>query len=229
MKKHRAILMVASILTACFFSSGRSMAANRGNTDKDGEEKPVYEKRQTGYRGFSGGMMLHTGYVGSKDMNITSLQGTVHSQKVSGAPVGIGGAIKLMFGRHFRIGAEGYVSTLYYGRHDSHAKTGWGGILADCVWNLGRWSLFAGSTIGGGSQTNITIMSTIDDDYIAEENISYRKYGFAAIAPFVGAEYAVTPRINIVMKIDYLLNVTNPADDFVTGPRIYIGFMFGHS
>ena len=39
--------MVASILTACFFSSGRSMAANRGNTDKDGEEKPVYEKRQT--------------------------------------------------------------------------------------------------------------------------------------------------------------------------------------
>lgn len=229
MKKCRAILTVAGILAACLFSADCLMAADPGNTDKEREGKPAYEKRQGGYRGFSGGMMLHTGYVGSKDLNITSLQGTVHKQKVGGAPVGIGGAIKLMFGRHFRIGAEGYVSTLYYGRHDSHAKTGWGGILADCVWNLGRWSLFAGSTIGGGSQTNITIMSTIGDDYIAEENISYRKYGFAAIAPFVGAEYAVTPRINIVMKIDYLLNVTNPADDFVTGSRIYIGFMFGHS
>lgn len=229
MKKCRAILTVAGILAACLFSADCLMAADPGNTDKEREGKPAYEKRQGGYRGFSGGMMLHTGYVGSKDLNITSLQGTVHKQKVGGAPVGIGGAIKLMFGRHFRIGAEGYVSTLYYGRHDSHAKTGWGGILADCVWNLGRWSLFAGGTIGGGSQTNITIMSTIGDDYIAEENISYRKYGFAAIAPFVGAEYAVTPRINIVMKIDYLFNVTNPADDFVTGPRIYIGFMFGHS
>ena len=229
MKKCRAILTVAGILAACLFSADCLMAADRGNTDKEREGKPAYEKRQGGYRGFSGGMMLHTGYVGSKDLNITSLQGTVHKQKVGGAPVGIGGAIKLMFGRHFRIGAEGYVSTLYYGRHDSHAKTGWGGILADCVWNLGRWSLFAGGTIGGGSQTNITIMSTIGEDYIAEENISYRQYGFAAIAPFVGAEYAVTPRINIVMKIDYLLNVTNPADDFVTGPRIYIGFMFGHS
>lgn len=229
MKKCRAILTVAGILAACLFSADCLMAADRGNTDKEREGKPAYEKRQGGYRGFSGGMMLHTGYVGSKDLNITSLQGTVHKQKVGGAPVGIGGAIKLMFGRHFRIGVEGYVSTLYNGRHDSHAKTGWGGILADCVWNLGRWSLFAGGTIGGGSQTNITIISTIGDDYIAEENISYRKYGFAAIAPFIGAEYAVTPRINIVMKVDYLLNVTNPADDFVTGPRIYIGFMFGHS
>ena len=98
------------------------MAADRGNTDKEREGKPAYEKRQGGYRGFSGGMMLHTGYVGSKDLNITSLQGTVHKQKVGGAPVGIGGAIKLMFGRHFRIGAEGYVSTLYYGRHD---RTRW--------------------------------------------------------------------------------------------------------
>ena len=175
MKKCRTILTVAGILAACLFSADCLMAADPGNTDKEREEKPAYEKRQGGYRGFSGGMMLHTGYVGSKDLNITSLQGTVHKQKVGGAPVGIGGAIKLMFGRHFRIGAEGYVSTLYYGRHDSHAKTGWGGILADCVWNLGRWSLFAGSTIGGGSQTNITIMSTIGDDYIAEENISYRK------------------------------------------------------
>lgn len=229
MKKCRTILTVAGILAACLFSADCLMAADPGNTDKEREEKPAYEKRQGGYRGFSGGMMLHTGYVGSKDLNITSLQGTVHKQKVGGAPVGIGGAIKLMFGRHFRIGVEGYVSTLYYGRHDSHAKTGWGGILADCVWKFGKWNIFAGGTIGGGSQTNITIMSEIYDDYIAEENVSYRKYGFAAIAPFVGAEYAVTPRINIVMKVDYLLNVTNPADDFVTGPRIYIGFMFGHS
>lgn len=173
--------------------------------------------------------MLHTGYAGSSDLHITALDGTCTRVPVSGAPCGIGGTLKFLFGKHLRIGAEGYVSTLNYGENDSHAETGWGGILADCVWNTGKWNFFIGGTIGGGSQTNTTILSEINDDYTAEKCISYRKYGFAAFAPFAGAEYALTPKVNIVMKIDYMLNISNMKDDFVTGPRIYLGFMFGHA
>lgn len=180
------------------------------------------------YRGFIGGMMLHTGYVCGKSLTVTSLSGQQFSVKPEGAPFGIGGAIRFMFGKHLRVGAEGYVSTLKYGEHGSLAKTGWGGVLADCAWTLGKCRLFVGGTVGGGSQTGTIILSPISDDYVAEGTVSYRKYGFAALAPFAGIEYAVTKKVNLVAKIDYLVNLSNPQDDFTTGPRLYIGFMFGH-
>ena len=132
-------------------------------------------RRSMAYRGFIGGMMLHTGFVCSNDVTVTSLSGASQKVSLSGAPFGIGGAIRFMFGKHLRVGAEGYVSTLTYGEYQSHAETGWGGILADCAWKIGKCRLFVGGTVGGGSQTNTTILSPIVDDYIAEENISYRK------------------------------------------------------
>ena len=203
--------------------SGTDMDISR--TDKD-------TCRRSGnmrYRGFIGGMMFHTGYVSSREVTIAGPAGDIHDISAEGAPFGIGGTIKFMFGKHLRIGTEGYVSTLTFGRHSSHAKTGWGGILADCTWQLGRFRLFAGGTVGGGGQTNTFILSPVRDDYLAEECISYRKYAFFAVAPFAGAEYALTDKVNLVAKIDWLLNITNPQDDFTTGPRLYIGFMFGHA
>ena len=128
-------------------------------------------RRSMAYRGFIGGMMLHTGFVCSNDVTVTSLSGASQKVSLSGAPFGIGGAIRFMFGKHLRVGAEGYVSTLTYGEYQSHAETGWGGILADCAWEIGKCRLFVGGTVGGGSQTNTTILSPIVDDYIAEENI----------------------------------------------------------
>lgn len=181
------------------------------------------------YRGFVGGMMIHSGFVLSDDLTITSQYGQSMNVGVSGTPFGVGGAIKFMFGRHLRLGTEGYVSTLRYGEHSSHARTGWGGLLADCAWTLGRCRLFVGGTVGGGSQANTTILSPVRDDYVAEEFISYRKYGFMALAPFAGVEIAVSGKVNLVAKIDYLLNLSGSQADFVTGPRLYLGFMFGHA
>lgn len=181
------------------------------------------------YRGFIGGMMIHTGYVSSRDFTVTSLSGNMHEFNASGAPFGLGGAARFMFGKHLRIGAEGYVSTLGYGENGSHAKTGWGGILADCAWDLGKIRLFAGGTAGGGSQANLTIISPLGDDYIAEELVSYRKYSFAALVPFIGMEYALNGRISLVAKVDWMLNLSGCQDDFVSGPRLYLGFMFGHA
>lgn len=39
----------------------------------------------------------------------------------------------------------------------------------------------------------------------------------------------VSGKFAIVFKLDYLLDISNPQDDYVNGPRLYIGFMFGHS
>ena len=218
--------IILCVMMACLFPCDLLSAGRKENTNPDDRAKgPAWIK----YRGFIGGMMIHTGYVGSKDLNITTLSGTGLGQKVNGAPFGLGGSIKFLFGKHLRVGAEGYVSTLTYGKYESHAETGWGGILADCVWNCGKkCRIFAGGTIGGGNQTNTTILSPVRDDYIAEECISYRKYAFFAIAPFIGLEYSLTPKVNVVLKIDRLINAGRSRGDFVSGPRLYLGILFGH-
>ena len=217
------------MLTGCLLS-GSLFIARAGHIE--GNETAEEERKPAGtmaYRGFIGGMMLHTGYVSSRDITVASPAAGSRTLAVGGAPFGIGGAIRFLFGKHLRVGAEGYVSTLTYGEYHSHAKTGWGGLLADCVWDLGKCRLFVGGTAGGGSQTNTTLLSPVGDDYTAEEFVSYRKYGFAALAPFAGVEIPFGGKVNVVVKLDYLLNLSNPQDDFVTGPRLYLGFMFGHS
>lgn len=185
------------------------------------------KKHAIKYEGFSGGMLLHSGYVQGKTFEITDLSGNVVSrQKMEGFPFGIGGAMRIHLGKHWRIGGEGYVSTLKYNHNGSYSSIGWGGILMDCMWQMNKISFFAGGTIGGGSTKNVTLQNDYGNDYQTEENVSFRKYGFMAITPFVGMEYAVTDKIRLTFKIDYLLNVSNFQNDFVTGPRVYIGFMF---
>lgn len=185
------------------------------------------ENRKMAYRGFIGGMMLHSGYVQSGSFQVTSHSGAAHDITMAGAPHGIGGSIRFMFGNHLRVGAEGYVSNLVYGEHRSHAETGWGGILADCAWHLKGCSIFAGGTIGGGSQTNTIIITSTGNDYNTDD-IAYRKFGFMALAPFAGVEICLTSKVNLTLKADWLLNLSNRQDDFTSGPRIYVGVMFGH-
>lgn len=185
------------------------------------------EKGRFAYRGFYGGMMLHSGYVRSGSFHVTGNSGTVQELKMSGMPSGIGGAVRFLFGEHLRIGSEGYVSKLTSGKYDSRIETGWGGLLADCVWQLRKCRVFAGGTAGGGSQTGTIILSPSGNDYRADE-IVFRKYSFMALAPFAGVEISLTPKMDIVLKADWLLSLSRREDDFVSGPRLYLGFMFGH-
>ncbi len=89
------------------------------------------------YAGFSGGMMIHTGYLYGGSISPATDAGCncLYDRKIAGAPFGIGGAARVHFGEHLRIGTEGYVSTLNYGGkgNDSFARLGWGGVLADCI------------------------------------------------------------------------------------------------
>ncbi len=172
--------------------------------------------------------MLHAGYLyGGRTTVFDGAGLQVSDQKMQGIPTGIGGAVKFHFGKWLRVGTEGYVSTLKYGDYGSNVRIGWGGILADCIWKTGkRISPFAGFTLGGGSASNLTLAAEAPDDFIAEQNSSYRKYGFACVVPYAGFEYDATSRIRIVFKADYIINVSNRQPDFPSGPRFYIGFLF---
>lgn len=176
-----------------------------------------------GYRGFLGGMMLHSGWVDGGSMEIGGAM-----QKMFGLPTGIGGALKVQLGDHLRVGTEGYTSALAYGDFNSSLSVGWGGLLVDWafVGRSGKTSFF-GATVGGGAVKNLTLNTEPADDFVAEEGVSFRRYGVPLITPFVGMEYPLTERINVVVKADCLIPLSD-APDFPLGVRLYVGFMFGH-
>ena len=179
------------------------------------------------YRGFSGGMMVHTGYLKSNSFDLQTIHGNyITTSKVEGMPFGIGGAARLHFGKHLRVGGEGYVSNLRYGVKGTTSSLSWGGVLADCVWDLGKLWPFVGVLVGGGAVEHIMLPDEPLNDFIAEANAAYREYSFMAVAPMVGVEYAMSEKIHLTLKMDYVINISNPQDDFTSGPRFFLGFMF---
>lgn len=210
-----SILVVAGCVDECSAENGRII----DTTEKRG---------RMAYSGFSGGMRVHSGWLSAGTITIDAPGGS-YTQRMEGLPTGIGGAAKLCFGDHLRVGCEGYVTTLKYGGTGSYASVGWGGVLADCIWELKGWAPFGGVTVGGGRVKNLTLAAKPSGDFTAEQGASYRNYGFAAVTPFAGVEIPVGPVLRIVLKVDWLLNVSNPQPDYPSGPRIYVGFSFCRS
>lgn len=179
------------------------------------------------YSGFSGGMMVHSGYLQSQKFNITTNNGqNPQNLQAKGVPFGIGGAAKVHLGKYLRVGGEGYVSNLNYGEYNSIFNLSYGGVLVDCIWQNKRFSPYVGVLFGGGSTQNTTLFASTPDDFIAEENVSYRKNSFLALTPFVGVEYALNDKIRLTLKADYLVNLNSAPNDFASGVRVFIGFMF---
>ena len=200
----------------------------------DADSVAMKKRRPMAYNGYQGGMMYNIGYVQSREFQFHDNNGLPlgQSNQLRGASMGLGGALRVGFGKYLRVGIEGYVSTLKYQPQGSSAKIGWGGLLLDSHWHLKKFTIFTGGVIGGGSYTHIAMIdkgkNIPENDYVVENQyVSYRHYPFLAIVPFVGMEYSLTKRINVVAKIDYMLNATNWADDYVAGPRFFVGFMFG--
>ena len=100
-------------------------------------------------------------------------------------------------------------------------------------WEIKRWTVFCGGRFGGGGYKSVLIPDYNKyennlKDFVIEDKVSYRSYPFIAVAPFVGMEYSITDRVHFVAKIDYLFSVSKHSQDFVTGPRLFLGFMFCH-
>lgn len=178
---------------------------------------PAQEKKIL--NGFDGGMMVHTGY-------LSGMLDAIGYQ-AKGAPMGIGGVIHLHLGEHFRIGTEGYMSTLRQRSNGSYLKYGWGGLLADYYTVLGRFQPYAGLTLGGGAMTTLLMFKEPASAWAPIDDTRYHKQGFLVVDPFVGCDFIVAGPMHLTLKADYLCALSD-AKLLPHGPRVYIGFLFYH-
>ncbi len=167
---------------------------------------------------FDGGMMLHAGYLNG---NIKALD-----YNTKGMTYGIGGVLRFHIGNYLRVGSEGYVSNLSQMGNGSYVRMGWGGIVADGGWELGRWMPYAGFCIGGGRASTLLMFVGDDKDWVAESNAVLHNEMFMLINPYVGVEYSLTDAVHLTLKADRLTPLTGEA--IPTGVRLYLGFIFTH-
>lgn len=175
-------------------------------------------------KGFSGGMMVHTGYQFGCDYPYPS------SISINSATFGIGGLAKLQFTEHFRVGFEGYFSTapMKSGvKSGSHNKLFWSGALVDWFWKCGKFSPYVGITLGGGMETACYILEGDKHSWNPTSTI-YHKQPFFCADPFVGVEYAVGKALRLSLKADWLTAINSDGINRPTGPRVYFGFIFAH-
>lgn len=204
--KTRIILTIAALFAVLFIAGAE-----------------VTEKDSKVIKGFSGGMMLHTGYLSGCD--------NPYDFKPSGATFGIGGVAKLHLSEHFRAGFEGYFSTMGLKKEvqsGSFNKLFWTGVLADWFWKIGRFYPYVGATVGGGMETALYMFEGDKHDWLPEASAVYNKKPFFAVDPFVGVEYAVGEALRLTLKADWLLAVNKDGLNRPMGPRIYFGFIFAH-
>ena len=213
------------------------------------------------FTGCSGGMMLHVGYLFAPDAG--SLFGNTAFNSMAemprgGVTFGIGGAAKVHFLDRIHLGGEGFVSTMPLMGNNSQIRTGWGGIVLDHYWTRDRFRPFLGFTLGGGSMRRMyegekedgqsmvrfgdptsTNATTAGETPASPEggltyNAYFRKTTFLFVGPYVGFEYALTQRVALVCRLDYVVPFgRNLTDEYAymapSGPRLYVGFMFGHA
>lgn len=174
-------------------------------------------------KGFSGGMMVHSGYQYGGD--------NPYNLDISSPTFGIGGCAKLHLTKHFRTGFEGYFSTAPISNHvksGSHNKLFWTGILADWYWQKGKVVPYIGTTFGGGMETSFYMFEGDKHDWEIEQKSVLHKQPFFAIDPYVGIEYAVGEALRLTLKADWLLAINSDGLNRPMGPRIYFGFIFAH-
>ena len=173
-------------------------------------------------KGFSGGMMVHTGYQYGCD-NPFGLD-------ISSPTFGIGGCAKIHLTEHFRTGFEGYFSTAPIKKgvvSGSNNKLFWTGVLADWFWECGKFIPYIGTTLGGGMETSFFMFEGDKHDWELEEAVLH-KQPFFAIDPYVGVEYAVGKALRLTLKADWLLALNSNGLNKPMGPRVYFGFIFAH-
>lgn len=167
---------------------------------------------------FDGGMMLHSGYLNGRVEPL--------DYQAKGMTFGIGGVLRFHLGDHLRAGFEGYVSNLDQMDNGSYVRMGWGGLVADGCWRLGRWMPYAGLCVGGGRASTLLMFAGDDKDWLAEPNAVLHNEMFMLINPYVGVEFFLTDAVHLTLKADRLTPLTGEA--IPTGVRFYLGFIFAH-
>ena len=221
--------------------------------EQEASDTPAKKTRSASdvFTGFSGGMMLHGGYLFSDDpTKVFSNTGLGSYEYVKGLPkdgfcYGLGGALRVHLIDHIHLGAEGFVSTMPLMNTGSNVRTGWGGALCDFYTNWGKVRPMIGLTVGGGTMKRLFVpadslgyrpVETAGDT--TNYNASYAKTPFFLLDPYVGMEIDLGNHMAILIRIDYMLpfgttksSLTENVhwSNFMTpsGPRLYVGVMFG--
>lgn len=181
------------------------------------------EPREKVIKGFSGGMMLNAGWQSGCD--------NPHGYNPTGMTYGIGGVAKVHFTEHFRIGFEGFFSSMSLSdkvEKGSFNKIFWTGVLADWYWKAGKFYPYIGAAAGGGMETAFFMFEGDRNDWLPEPSTVYNKTPFFGIDPFIGVEYAVGDALRLTLKADWLIAINKDGLNKPTGPRIYFGFIFAH-
>lgn len=216
-------MKILLLLLFCIISSSiYSQDINTKNNSRDfsDDSRTNTEDSRKFFNGYDGGMMLHLGYVST---NVKPLD-----YKAEGITKGIGGAIRFHIGNHYRIGTEGYVSTVNPMNNGSFMKTFWAGLLNDFYWTLGRFMPYCGITIVGGTLTDCFIFDGNNHDWNKEQDVVINKTPFFAVDPIVGCDYCISDAVHLTFKIDLLFGFGNDDLFIPTGPRAYFGFIFFH-
>lgn len=235
MQRYKKIVMLMVLLCG-------TMSVYSGETPTDS----IAPQKCPVFTGCSGGMMLHLGYLFAPDAG--SLFGNTVFNSMADMPrggvtFGIGGAAKVHFLNRIHLGGEGFVSTMPLLGNNSQVRSGWGGLVLDHYWTRDRFRPFLGFTLGGGSMRRMydgeDATTALDQVGASPEsdltyNAYFRKTMFLFVGPYVGFEYALTQRVAIVCRLDYVVPFgRNLTDEYAymapSGPRLYVGFMFGHA
>lgn len=187
------------------------------------------------FQGYSGGMMLHMGYMlGTNPDAPTDAAGKSYSPQ--GGVVGIGGTLRVHLWRYLRVGSEGFVSTLNSGMSDqrkrlqpgSFTRMGFGGVNIDACWRKTKAWPYIGGAMGGGAIRSLYLVKGSTSDWLQEEETYFNKQSFFYVTPYVGCDYCVSPKMHITFRLDWMLALNKRHLIMPTGPRLYFGFMFTH-
>ena len=247
--KKQILLIALTILSLGLMAQEQEVTAEKQtSTERETSRKsssPVFS-------GISGGMMLHIGYMFSDDpRKIFSNAGLGSADYVRGLPkdgvgLGLGGTLRVHLLNHIHLGAEGGMTIIPF-HGNGNIRVGYGGAVCDFYTTWGKVRPLIGLSVGGGAMKRLYLppdpvtyvpQGTTDSTIY---NASYVKTPFFYMDPYIGLEVGLNSHMALLFRIDYMLpfgrtksGLTDLAGDvkwsnfmMPSGPRFYIGIMFG--
>ena len=226
-------------------SSSSESEYDYGGSDQNKKDKE-HKKIVTG---FSGGMMIHGGYLFSsspaemfRNGSLTEDGSGIGDLPKDGFTMGLGGTLRMHLIDHIHLGGEGFVSTMPLMASGTSIRTGWGGAMCDFYATLGVVRPIIGLTVGGGVTKRLYVPDesdvTVTGENKMEYNASFTKTPFFMLDPYVGLEIALK-RVALLLRVDYMLPFGKSDSGLLkqdvswsnfispSGPRLYFGVMFG--
>ena len=209
-------------------------AATYAQTSLPNDSITIVTEKTPVFQGYSGGMMLHAGYLFGK--NPSAILPSGESISPQGMTMGIGGSLRINLWKHLRIGCEGYVSTMNSGATDmrnvlqsgSYLRVGSGGLLADACWRMEKIWPYIGAAVGAGAMRTLSVVNGTEDDWQPEDFAMLTKQSFGYVDPYIGMDWCMTKRVHLTLRMDWMLAFADNQLILPTGPRFFFGFMFCH-